>query len=90
VVFIIPLSFLPATLFVLWSEAGRKRRWIAHLGAGIVISGCGLLAFEYLPNGKEISRDPTVLISAFAGGILAGTIYWLIAGRHAGNWRTNA
>jgi hypothetical protein len=90
VFFIMPLSFLPATLFVLWSETGRRRRWIAHSGAGIVISGCGLLAFECLPNGREMSRDPIVLISVLAGGILAGTIYWAIAGRHAGDWRTNA
>jgi hypothetical protein len=90
VVFIIPLSLLPATLFVLWSEAGRKRKWMTHLGAGVVISGCGLLVFECLPNGKEISRDPIILISVLTGGILGGTIYWLIAGRHAGNWRIDA
>jgi len=90
VFFIVPLTFLPSTLFVLWSEASQKRRWITHLGAGIIIAGSSLLAFECLPNGDEINRDPIVLISAFTGGILAGTIYWLIAGRHAGNWRADA
>lgn len=88
--FIIPLTFLPATLFVLWSEARGKREWITHSAAGIVMAGVGLLAFECFPNGKEISRDPIILISALTGGILAGTIYWLLAGRHAGNWRRSA
>jgi hypothetical protein len=49
-----------------------------------------LLVFECLPNGKAISQDPIILISVLTGGILGGTIYWLIAGRHAGNWRIDA
>lgn len=89
-VFMLPLSFLPAAFFIYWSEANSERRWMVHLLAGLGTSACSLIVFSVAGNGHELLRDHVFIIAVLAGGVAAGLVYWGVSGKRAGNWRSNA
>ncbi|MBN9251548.1 MAG: hypothetical protein J0I86_13370 [Mesorhizobium sp.] len=89
-VFLLPLSLLPAAIFIYWSEASSERRWAVHLSAGLGTSACSLIVFSIAGSGYEFLRDHFFIIAVLAGGVAAGLVYWSVSGRRAGNWRSNA
>lgn len=89
-VFMLPLSFLPAAFFIYWSEANSERRWMVHLLAGLGTSAVSLIVFSVAGNGHELLRDHVFIIAVLAGGVAAGLVYWGVSGKRAGNWRSNA
>jgi hypothetical protein len=83
--FISLFSLLPAILVIAVAEAFRLRSAVFYAAAG------GALAFAYCYGfgftGDHMDFPMAVLVQAFvASGIVAGLVYWLIAGRNAGRW----
>ena len=82
------LIFIVAPLAVtglaaLIAEAFSIRSWLAW-GPGL---GLLFAAAPFAAAGQETAlRSPHGLIGLTACGIVAGSIYWLIAGRTAGRW----
>jgi len=72
------LSFVPWAIGTILAELLGVRAIFYHLGLGAV---CGALASVLHPMGET-----RVLQIALATGLVAGAIYWLIAGRRAGDW----
>ncbi|MBO0346569.1 translation initiation factor IF-3 [Roseibium limicola] len=81
--------FVPALVLVALAEVAAIRSFVYHLGAG------GLLAFalwsigdvEGVQSGADLSLRPGTAI-ALAAGFLGGFVYWLLAGRLSGCWKT--
>lgn len=83
--FISMFSLLPAMVVIALAEAFRLRSIVFYAAAG------GALAFAYCYGfgltGSGMDFPFAVLVRSFvASGIVAGLVYWLIAGRHAGRW----
>ncbi len=72
------ISFLPWAIGTVVAELIAIRSILYHLGLGAV---CGALASVLHPM-----SDPRVLQVSIATGLVAGAVYWLIAGRRAGDW----
>jgi hypothetical protein len=88
-IFLSGFALLPATIVVLITEAFYIRSVLAYaLGGGIVGLACylGLIPFdpETLRFDGIIRRHLEIMTGA---GIVAGLLYWMIAGRNAGGWR---
>lgn len=88
-IFISGFALLPAAIVVLITEAFYIRSVLAYaLGGAVVGLACylGLVPFDPATMTFDgiVRRHLEVLTGA---GIVAGLIYWLIAGRNAGNWR---
>jgi hypothetical protein len=88
-IFISGFALLPAMLVVLITEAFYIRSLLAYaLGGGVVGLACylGLVPFDpaTLHFDGIIRRHLEIMTGA---GIVAGLIYWMIAGRNAGAWR---
>jgi hypothetical protein len=83
-------ALLPALLLVLITEAFSIRHILAYAVAGGVAGLSCYLAFipfdtvNMAFNGI-VRRHLEVMVGA---GILGGVIYWMIAGRNAGVWRS--
>src|SRR3954454_20468823 len=89
--FIFPSGFalLPALIVVLITEAFYVRSVLAYaVGGAIVGAACylGLIPFDPATMHFEgiVRRHLEIMTGA---GIVAGFVYWLIAGRSAGAWR---
>lgn len=88
-IFISGFALLPAMLIALITEAFGIRSLLAYaLGGAVVGAACylSLVPFDTATmsfNGI-IRRELEVMTGA---GIVAGFVYWLIAGRNAGAWR---
>jgi hypothetical protein len=88
-IFVSGFALLPAMLVVLITEAFYIRSLLAYaLGGGIVGLACYLGLVPFDPNTLHfdgiVRRHLEIMTGA---GIVAGVIYWAIAGRSAGAWR---
>jgi hypothetical protein len=88
-VFVSGFALVPAMIVVLITEAFHVRSALTYaVGGGIVGLACylGLVPFdaEQLRFEGIVRRHLEIMTGA---GILAGVVYWMIAGRNAGAWR---
>src|ERR1700684_4420821 len=89
-IFVSGFALLPAMIVVAITEAFYVRGALTYaVGGGIVGLACylGLVPFdtETLRFEGIVRRHLEIMTGA---GIVAGVIYWMIAGRNAGEWRT--
>ena len=88
-IFISGFALLPALLVVAVTEAFYIRSVLAYaVGGGLVGLACylGLVPFDpaTLRFDGVVRRHLEIMTGA---GIVAGLVYWMIAGRNAGAWR---
>jgi hypothetical protein len=88
-IFISGFALLPALIVVMITEAFYIRSVLAYaVGGGLVGLGCylGLIPFdpETMRFDGIVRRHLEIMTGA---GIVAGLVYWLVAGRNAGAWR---
>jgi hypothetical protein len=88
-IFISGFALLPAMLVVLITEAFHIRGMLTYaIGGAVVGLACylGLVPFDPQTMHFEgiVRRHLEIMTGA---GIVAGLIYWMIAGRNAGAWR---
>jgi hypothetical protein len=88
-IFISGFALLPALIVVAITEAFYIRSVLAYaVGGGLVGLACylGLVPFdpETLRFDGIVRRHLEIMTGA---GIVAGLVYWLVAGRNAGAWR---
>ena len=88
-IFLSGFALLPALIVVLITEAFYIRSVLAYaIGGAIVGAACylGLVPFdpETLTFDGIVRRHLEIMTDA---GIVAGLVYWMIAGRSAGAWR---
>ena len=88
-IFISGFALLPAMIIAAITEAFCIRSALAYaLGGGLVGLACylGLVPFdtETLRFEGIVRRHLEIMTGA---GIVAGLVYWMIAGRNAGAWR---
>ena len=88
-IFLSGFALLPALIVVLITEAFYIRSVLAYaIGGALVGAACylGLIPFDpaTLKFDGIIRRHLEIMTGA---GIVAGLVYWLIAGRNAGAWR---
>lgn len=88
-IFISGFALLPALIVVLITEAFYVRSVLAYaVGGAIVGAACYLGLVPFDPDTFQfhgiVHRHLEIMTGA---GIVAGLIYWLIAGRTAGAWR---
>jgi len=88
-IFVSGFALVPAMIVVLLTEAFNIRSALTYaVGGGLVGLGCylGLVPFDadQLRFDGIVRRHLEIMTGA---GILAGVVYWLIAGRNAGAWR---
>ena len=88
-IFISGFALLPALIVVLITEAFSIRSVLAYaIGGAIVGAACYLGLTPFDPNTLHfdgiVRRHMEIMTGA---GIVAGLVYWLVAGRNAGAWR---
>jgi hypothetical protein len=88
-IFISGFALLPALIVVLVTEAFYIRSVLAYaVGGALVGAACYLGLIPFDPNTLRfdgiVRRHMEIMTGA---GIVAGLIYWMIAGRNAGAWR---
>ena len=88
-IFLSGFALLPALIVVLITEAFYIRSVLAYaIGGAIVGAACYLGLVPFDPQTMQfdgiIRRHLEIMTGA---GIVAGLIYWMIAGRSAGAWR---
>jgi hypothetical protein len=88
-IFISGFALLPALIVVLITEAFYIRSVLAYaLGGALVGLACYLGLIPFDPQTMRfdgiVRRHLEIMTGA---GIVAGLIYWVIAGRNAGAWR---
>ncbi len=88
-IFISGFALLPAMIVVAITEAFYIRGAVAYaVGGGLVGLACylGLVPFDpaTLRFDGIVRRHLEIMTGA---GIVAGLVYWMIAGRNAGAWR---
>jgi hypothetical protein len=88
-IFISGFALLPALIVVLITEAFYVRGALTYaVGGALVGAACylGLVPFDpYTMHFDGIVRRHLEIMTG--AGIVAGLVYWLIAGRTAGAWR---
>ena len=88
-IFISGFALLPALIVMLITEAFSIRSVLAYaIGGAIVGAACYLGLTPFDPNTMHfdgiVRRHLEIMTGA---GIVAGLVYWLVAGRTAGAWR---
>ena len=88
-IFVSGFALVPALIVVLITEAFNIRGVLTYaVGGGLVGLACylGLVPFDPATLSFEgiVRRHLEILTGA---GIVAGVVYWMIAGRNAGLWR---
>ncbi len=88
-IFVSGFALIPAMIVVLITEAFNIRGVLTYaVGGGLVGLACylGLVPFdtETLRFEGIVRRHLEIMTGA---GIVAGVVYWMIAGRNAGAWR---
>jgi hypothetical protein len=88
-IFISGFALLPAMIVALITEAFGVRSFLIYaLGGAAIGAACYLSLVPFDPDTMRfqgiIHRELEVMTGA---GIVAGFVYWLIAGRNAGAWR---
>ncbi|MEM6615867.1 MAG: hypothetical protein AAGA88_04825 [Pseudomonadota bacterium] len=76
------LAVVPALAAIIATEAFRLQSLLIHMLIGITISIGGILVGLEQPN-----APPDTMLAAVAAGAVGGFVYWILAGRWAGNWR---
>lgn len=76
------VTFLPALAFVILAEAFGWRSIFINLAAGGVI---GLIAAEVTAAYGGLAFADHLRLICIASGFVGGAVYWLIAGKFAGN-----
>ena len=89
-IFVSGFALLPAMLVAAITEAFYIRSVLAYaVGGGLVGAACYLGLIPFDPDTMRfdgiIRRHLEIMTGA---GIVAGLVYWMIAGRNAGAWRT--
>jgi hypothetical protein len=87
-IFISGFALLPATIVVAITEAFYVRGVLTYAVGGGLVSG--VLSRPCLFDPATLSFDGIVrrhLEIMTGAGIVAGLVYWMIAGRNAGAWR---
>lgn len=88
-IFVSGFALLPALVLVLITEALSIRSALAYALGGAVVGLCAYLSL--VPFDSDAMRFATVdhrqLEVMTGAGILAGLVYWIVAGRSAGRWR---
>lgn len=78
-------SVLPSVILIFLWEAFGRRDWFSYaLGGGV--SGFLIAAFVQFPMEPDAVYNGLGGPAVVAAGIVAGTAYWLFAGRGAGMW----
>ena len=77
------LTLLPAVLIIAAAEAFRLKGWVFYGAAGAVLASAPVILSG--PIGLD-PIDTQYLASVAAAGIAGGLVYWLLAGRYAGEW----
>lgn len=77
----------PTTIAALVTEAFAWRSINIHIAAGGVVALFLLLSTGVYGTEAPPQQD---LVITLAAGFVAGAVYWLIAGRSAGSWRSAA
>ena len=82
-------GFVPALMIALVTEALNIRSALAYAAGGAVLGALGYLGIarfepDTLTVVDGVRREAEIMAGA---GIVAGLVYWLIAGRNAGLWR---
>ena len=88
-IFLSGFALLPALIVVLITEAFYVRSVLAYaIGGAIVGAACYLGLVPFDPQTMQfdgiVRRHLEIMTGA---GIVAGLVYWMIAGRTAGAWR---
>jgi hypothetical protein len=88
-IFVSGFALVPALIVVVVTEALGIRKALAYAAGGALsraLCYLGLVPFDpaTLSFVGLIRRDLEVMTAA---GIVAGVVYWLVAGRNAGRWR---
>ena len=88
-IFFSGFALIPALIVVVITESFNIRSVLAYaLGGGLVGLACylGLIPYDTTTMSFDgiVRRHLEVMTGA---GIIAGLIYWVIAGRNAGNWK---
>ncbi len=84
------VAIFPALLLIAVAEAMRIRSFLYYaIGGGLIglASYLGSDISARLENTTDVTPVGHVLQLAAAAGIIAGLVYWAIAGRKAGAWR---
>lgn len=61
------------------------RAWGYYAGSGLAIAASGFLAQYASESGGATILNPYAAAAFFAPGVVAGWIYWVVSGRHAGS-----
>ncbi|PRD43430.1 hypothetical protein C5748_12135 [Phyllobacterium phragmitis] len=77
-------TFIPSLFILVWAEFTARRDWLFYSLAGLLM-GMGIVGYQLFYNAQAGSSDYALFsTTAAAAGIVAGSVYWLIAGRSAG------
>src|SRR6201999_2137656 len=88
-IFVSGFALLPAAIIALVTEAFSIRSMLAYaIGGAVVGAACYLSLVPFDTNTWSfdgiVRRHMEIMTGA---GIVAGLVYWMIAGRNAGSWR---
>src|SRR5580704_1613478 len=88
-IFVSGFALVPAMIVVLITEAFYVRSALAYaVGGGLVGLACYLGLVPFDPDQLQFQGVGRRHLEIMTGaGILAGLVYWVIAGRNAGVWR---
>ena len=75
---------VPALFVIAVCEVFRVRTKFAYLSFGVVVA----VALAIYTIGPNSAGELFTMLIAMVTGVLAGFVYWLIAGRTAGEWLT--
>ena len=86
-ILVIVVSAVPAALLIALTEVFSLRGWVLYAGVFAVVAGGVYLSFSFRTIGG-LDRIGMLETAMFAlAGCIAGTAYWLVAGKSAGAWR---
>jgi hypothetical protein len=85
--FVIALAFAPGVLIALVAELFSIRNAFYYIGAGGLTGALGYAGFTGYGLGmQEMEGAASELLVFAAAGLVAGAVYWAVAGRSAGVW----
>ncbi|MEH0070533.1 translation initiation factor IF-3 [Pannonibacter sp. Pt2-lr] len=84
------LAFAPSFIAIALAEILRLRSAVYHVGlAGVIAAGLWIMGDSAMISNGHAGWLPGTTV-ALAAGFVGGIIYWLIAGRTSGCWRSPA
>ncbi|MBB4305167.1 hypothetical protein GGD81_004236 [Rhodobium orientis] len=76
---------IPATVAIIASEIFSVRGALSHLLGGLAVAAVSSVTTNIVPHTHVSAFRAWELL--LAAGVLAGAVYWLLAGRNAGKWQ---